>query len=371
MADQGSVFSDAFTCAPPITHAASTASNIGLMLVRRSFIWLYRIAAILTLYGVLAGVFGYCFLMGFYAFDSSWVVPVIVSPSDDKSLDCMLKIVQTNTEAETLELNVQKLQLSLPEFRRHRLALMKLEPQLAAALGRERTHNLSTGQELVHLNEQKHDDNLKTASVMEQVKETESQIEKDLKAGLITKGDAAVAYTSLNQAKSTFTDGRIAEVVMKDTILQKNTTNTMIVDTLAKQADLISQVSQLAITIDATEDQIKTERDQIVSMRRAVETAQETPYYMAITQGRKVNFAFVPYDNRESVRIGSPVYDCYLNMVVCRPVGTVKRLFPGEEHTTHPLFRSDMRGFLAQIELTEPQSAESKTLMLNRKPLLF
>lgn len=371
MSQPSAALSEALTYAPSVTDDAPTGSNIGLMLVRRSFIWLYRITAIFTLYGVLAGVFGYCFLMGFYAFNSSWVVPIIVSPSDDKSLDCMLKIVQTNIAAAALELNVQKLEVSLPEFRRHRLTLLKLEPQLAAALTRERMQHLSTGQELIELNQQKHEDNLKTASVMEQVKEVETQIEKDLKVGLITKGDAAVAYTSLNEAKNTFTDGRIAEVVMKDTILQKNTTNTMILDTLAKQADLISQVSQLEITIDAAERQIKAERDQIVSMRKAVETAQETPYYMAITQGRNVNFAFVPYDHRESVNIGNPVYDCYLNMIVCRQVGTVKRLFPGEENRAHPLFRSDMRGFLIQIELTQAEAAESKTLMLNRKPLFF
>jgi hypothetical protein len=371
MAEQSSALSEAFTCAPSVTNAAPTGSNIGLVLARRSFIWLYRITAMFTLYGVLAGIFGYCFLMGFYAFNSSWVVPIIVSPSDDKSLDCMLKIVQTNAAAESLELTVQKLEASVPEFRRHRLTLLKLKPQLAAAITRETMHNRSTGQDLIELNQQKHEDNRKTASIMDQVKEVETQIEKDLKAGLITKGDAAVAYTSLNEAKNTFTDSRIAEVVMRDTIFQRNSTNTMLLNTLEKQADLISQVSELEITIDAAERQIKAGRDQIVGMRRAVETMQETPYYMAITQGRKVNFAFVPYDNRESVEIGNAVYDCYLNMVVCRQAGTVKRLFPGEEHRAHPLFRSDMRGFLIQIELTEAQAAESKTLMLNRKPLFF
>jgi hypothetical protein len=69
--------------------------------------------------------------------------------------------------------------------------------------------------------------------------------------------------------------------------------------------------------------------------------------------------------------VGAPVYDCYLNMVACRKVGTVKQTFTGEEHAIHPIFRTDIRGFMVQMELDHPESAKSKTVFLNRKPLFF
>jgi len=36
-------------------------------------------------------------------------------------------------------------------------------------------------------------------------------------------------------------------------------------------------------------------------------------------------------------------------MIVCRQVGTVKKIFSEEEHAVHPLFRSDIRGFLLKL----------------------
>lgn len=359
-----------FESQEPPTKAHQNANFVPLM-VRRSFIWSYRLSAIFILYGVLLLFFGYLFLLGFYAVNSSWVAPLIISPADDKSLDLTVKMVQTTTAAQTLELDVKKLQASLPEFIHHRSALLSLEPQIVAALIREHDHNTITGDELAQLNAQKNLDNGKTDKMMSQIHQVEQEVARDLKAGMITKGEAAMQLTALNQAETTFTDSRITEVTMKDQILQKSTTSTLLLDTLNRQAELISEVSQLDVTISAANRQIETEREQIKAMYSAVEIAKQTPYYLAMTRGRSVNFAFIPYSNKTAAKLDSPVYDCYLNMVVCRRVGKIVKLFSEEEHAVHPLFRTDMRGFLVQIELSNPRSAESETMMLNHKPLLF
>src|ERR1700721_719489 len=119
MAPQDPTVTEVSTPAAPIT-AVATDNNFVPMAVRKSFIWSYRITAILTLYGVLAGVFGYVFLMLFYVVCSLWIGPTKISPSDDKSLDLIVKMVQTETAAQALELDVKRLQASQPEFRRHR-----------------------------------------------------------------------------------------------------------------------------------------------------------------------------------------------------------------------------------------------------------
>ena len=82
-------------------------------------------------------------------------------------------------------------------------------------------------------------------------------------------------------------------------------------------------------------------------------------------------FAFVPYANQSSAAMGKPIYDCYLNMLLCRKVGTVKQIFVGEENATHPIFKTAIRGFLIQMDLDHPDSAKSQTVFLGRKPLLF
>jgi hypothetical protein len=350
---------------------ASPKSPVLQPLIYKSVVTIYRIFAIVTLYVVLGGVLAYGFVMGFYALNTSWAAPVILSPVDDKSLDFTTKLVASRQTLEELNVDKKRLEEGVAEMSRHKAALLALEPELQAAILRERKHNQATGPQLLELDKQKQSDNLKTQTVLTQVKEVEATIDKDLAAGLITKGDAATQRAALNQAQNSYTDSKIGEVLLSDSILEKTTTDTKSLDVLDKQAELISEIAQLDIAIGVAQKQLHEESQQIDRLRQALATAKQTPYYLTASGDNTVYFAFVPYDNRNNVSSGSSVYDCYLNMIACKKVGTVKQVFAGEEHAIHPIFRTDMRGFLIQMQLDHPESAKSKTVFLNRKPLFF
>jgi hypothetical protein len=358
---------------PPLTKKlpAEPKPSVIQPMIYKSVVTTYRIFAIATLYVVLFGVLAYGFVMAFYALNTSWAAPVILSPTDDKSLDLTEKLVTSRQTLEELNVDDKRLNESIAEMNKHRAALLALEPELKAAIAREQKHNQATGPELAELDKQKQADNKKTQSVMAQVKEVESTIDKDLASGLITKGDAATQRAALNQAESSYTDSKIGEVLLTDSVLEKTTVDTKTLDVLDKQAELISEIAQLDIAIGVAQKQVYEENRQIDRLKQAINTAKETPYYLSVSSGSTVYFAFVPYDNRSYASIGSPVYDCYLNMLLCKKVGTVKQIFAGEEHAIHPIFRTDIRGFLIQMELDHPESAKSKTVFLNRKPLLF
>jgi hypothetical protein len=340
-------------------------------LLYKSVVTVYRIFAIATLYVVLLGVLAYGFVMGFYALNTSWAAPVILSPTDDKSLDFTEKLVTSRQTLEELNVDKKRLDEGVAEMNKHKSALLALEPELRAAIIREKKHNLATGPQLSELDKQKQVDNLKTQAVMLQVKEVEAAIDKDLAAGLITKGDAATQRAALNQAQNSYTDSKIGELLLTDSILDKTTTGTKSVNVLDKQAELVSEIAQLDIAIGVAQKQLHEETQQIDRLKQALTTAKQTPYYLTTSGDGIVNFAFVPYDNRGNVSIGSAVYDCFMNMAVCTKVGTVKQIFSGEEHAIHPIFRTDIRGFLIQLQLDHPESAKSKTVFLNRKPLFF
>jgi hypothetical protein len=337
----------------------------------KSVVTIYRIFAIVTLYVVLGGVLAYGFVMGFYALNTSWAAPVILSPTDDKSLDFTEKLVTSRQTLEDLTVDVRRLDGSVEEMNQHRDALLALEPELKAAINREKKHDQATGPQLAQLDKQKQADNMKTQAVMAQVKEVEAAIDKDLSAGLITKGDAATQRAALNQAESSYTDSKISEVLLSDSVLEKTTTGTKSMDVLDKQAELASEIAQLDIAIGVAQKQIHEETQQINRLKQALATAKQTPYYLIVSGDSTVYFAFVPYDNQGNVSAGTAVYDCYLNMVACKKVGTVKQIFAGEQHATHPIFKTDIRGFLIQMQLDHPESAKSKTVFLNRKPLFF
>jgi hypothetical protein len=357
---------------PPIKKLpAEPKSPVLQPFIYKSVVTIYRIFAIVTLYVVLGGVLAYGFVMGFYALNTSWAAPVILSPVDDKSLDFTEKLVTSRQSLEELNVDKKRLDESIDEMNKHKAALLALEPELKAAILREKKHNQATGPELLALDKQKQSDNLKTQAVITQVKEVEATIDRDLAAGLITKGDAATQRAALNQAQSSYTDSKIGEVLLTDSILEKTTTDTKSLDVLDKQAELVSEITQLDIAIGVAQKQAYEETKQIDRLRQALTTAKQTPYFLTASGDSTVYFAFVPYDNRNNVSLGTAVYDCYLNMVVCEKVGTVKQIFAGEEHAIHPIFRTDMRGFLIQLQLDHAESAKSKTIFLNRKPLLF
>ena len=334
-------------------------------------ITLYRIFAVTVLYLVLAGILAYAFVMGFYAVNSSWAAPVILSAADEKSLDFREKLVTSQQTIEDLKVDSQKLQDGLTEMKKHRGSLLELEPELQDAIARERVHNRSTGPALATLDQQKQADNVKTQKVLAQLKEVESNINKDLAAGLITKGDAATQLSALNQAQSAYTDSRIAEILLTDSVLDKTTTGTNSLDVLEKQAELRSEVAQLDVAINVSEKQLYEESRQIDRLRQAITTAKQSPYYLNAAGGQTLYFAFVPYDNQAYAAVGNSVYDCYLNMILCRKVGAVKRTFPEEQTAIHPIFKTQIRGFLIEMTLDRADSAKSKTVFLGRKPMLF
>lgn len=332
---------------------------------------LYRLFAIAMLYMVLAGIFAYAWVMGFYAINSTWAAPVILSAADEKSLAFREQLVTSQQTIEDVKVDLQKMQSGIAEMTKHRAALLALEPQLQGAIAREHAHNRTTGQQLAALDTQKQADNSKTQSVLAQLKEVESNIRKDLAAGLITKGDAATQLSALNQAESSYTDSKIAEVLLTDNVLQKTTTGTDSLDVLEKQAELRSEAAQLDVAINVAQKELQEDTRQIDRLRQAIATAKQSPYYLNASGGQTLYFAFVPYDNTARAVGGSAIYDCYFNMIVCRKVGEVKQIFTGEQEAIHPIFKTQIRGFLIQMNLNGNESAKSRTVFLGRKPILF
>ena len=332
---------------------------------------LYRVFAISVLYLVLIGILAYAWVMGFYAVNRSWAAPVILSAADEKSLDFREKLVTSQQTIEDLKVDTKKLGDGVAEMKKHRAALMALEPKLQAAIAREQNHNLVAGPALSTLDQQKLADNAKTQKVLEALNQVESNIHKDLTSGLITQGDAATQLAAVNQARDAYTDSKIAEVLLTDSVLDKTTVGTGSLNVLVKQAELRSEVAQLDVAINVAEKQLLEENRQIDRLHQAIATAKQNPYYLNASGGQTLYFAFVPYDNRASATEGSTIYDCYLNMVLCRNVGSVKQAFPGEEQAIHPIFKTQIRGFLIQMNLDHPESAKSKTVFMGRKPVLF
>jgi hypothetical protein len=337
----------------------------------KSVLTTYRIFAIVVLYAVLLGVLCYAFVMGFYALNKSWVAPVILSASDEKSLNFMQKLVVSRQTIEDLKVDILRQQTTLAEMAKHRASLLALDPELQSAIVREREHDSHTGPELAELDKQKQADNRKTQEMITQIRQLEVQIKSDLANGLITKGDAATQLAALNQAEDAYTDSRIADVLLTDSVLDKTQVGTKSLDAMEKQAELRSNIAQLDVTLSVAEKQLQEDNQQVERLRDAITIAKQSPYYLNANGDKRLYFAFVPYDNQANATVGAPIYDCYLNMALCRKVGSVKQIFLGEEVISHPIFKTQVRGLTILMDLSHPESAKSQTVFVGGKPLLF
>ena len=338
--------------------------------INNSVLLLYRVFAIVSLYAVLAGVLVFGLGSAFYAVSKSWIAPIILSQADKDTLDLTGKTLNTQNTVDDLKLDIGKLENTVAEARSHKAKLEKLLPAIDAAIAQENQHKHETGPVLANLDEQKKDDVYRTEGALTKLADINAGIDKELAAGLITKADATQATLSLVKSSGELTNSKIATTLLKDTIWEKTLPSTTYLDTLHKKTELESEIACLGIVIDTARRRIATETAQVAKLDQALKAAKQTPLWAAMQSGRTYG-ALVPYENQAVAHEGAPVYDCYLSFVACRQVGTLKARFVGEQHATHPIFRTDLRGFLVQLELTDPDSAKSKTLFVGSKPLLF
>jgi hypothetical protein len=217
---------------------------------------------------------------------------------------------------------------------------------------------------------QKDTDIRRSAPIVRDAAQVEKSIVADLSAGLITKADAALQRAQLDSVSTGFTDDRVFSVRLKDDIQQKLTIAGPLVEVLTQKAQVDTQLATFAVGVVTGTEQIHTDTIQIARLRAAIKTAESTPYYRASISPNVLAFAFVPYDNEANIHIGAPLYDCHAQLVACYQVGTILRVFSDEEHAIHPVFKTEVRGFLIQLSLNRKQAAKSRVLF-TRKPFLF
>jgi hypothetical protein len=338
--------------------------------INRSVLVLYRVFAIVSLYAVLVGVLVYALSLAFYAADSSWIVPVALSNVDKDSLDMTAQLVVSTQSRDDLNLDVARLSKQLAESKSHRASLVQLKPELDTAIAIAQRHKVTTAPVLINLEKQKSKDNADSTAAASDLSNLQDSIARDLKAGLITKSEAIQGHSQILQFDSGLTDSKIASVALRDNILERTAPDPTFLDIFYKRTELISEITNLDITIATVTKQIAMEQNQISSLNTAIATAMAAPSYVAIQSGQ-VDMAFVPYSNLPGVKTGGHVYDCLLSFLACRDVGRVVKIFRGEQHAIHPIFHTDMRGVVIQLLLSNPKSEKSSTLFVNGKPLLF
>ncbi|NPT44088.1 hypothetical protein GNZ12_22825 [Paraburkholderia sp. 1N] len=346
---------------------------------QKTIISTYRLTMTSVLIIIVTGVLSYLSLMVFYALNRNWSAPIVLSPTQEKVLAYQPQVA---TLEATLLKNEVDLSTALQTYRVGGEQIAETQSLIARfdAAARNESKGLSkTGADIRKVLQQKRADTIETEQAVSDVRPMLASLDSELASGLITRNDAISRRLTIQSSLNAVTDSRINEVTLGEqarlasdagkTLGMNGATSLEALQSLNSEAQLKIAQAQAIIGTETARRSVEQLRASVADGERVLEIARQSAYYQALT--KPVPVVFVQYDNLSYAKQGAPVYDCYLQVVLCRRVGTITRVFDAEEYARHPLFKTDIKGKFAGVNFDDKKSSESSVVFLGRKPLLF
>jgi hypothetical protein len=338
----------------------------------------YRWLAIVALSAILLGAGGYGVIMLTFIMNSSWIAPVILSKSDPHVAALAGQVFAAKQNYDTM-----KGQLDSSEQARNLLQtqhdwLKGIISRYEHSLGDEKNASTQFNGQLQVLVGQRKAINVRSEQVVAANRQVSADIDSALKAGLITSVTATQARAGLVTAESALADSKVAAATIDNQISQLSrgaqslgggNSSPEAMQSLAQVSILKQELNETDLKLVQLEADVKVKTKESAELATMLDGMKASPYYMAAYGDKDLRrFAFVPYDNEEAAQVGAPVYSCKAEIVICFKVGRVKALTKDEEHTTHPLFNSQLRGFLAELDLDDSKAAKDEVLFVGHRP---
>lgn len=339
---------------------------------------LYRTMAVTFLSSIFSVAAIYAFLIVFFILSSSWGTPLILSPSQTKVLSFQPQVA-------TLSLNLNKQKAELITALQTKQSILEQLIQIdTIAIKIEDTMLIEknrTDSTVVNLNKliaDKRKNIRQTDNVLQSTKILLEQLESELKVGLITSDQAAQRRITLQAANNSLTDLNISATQLETQAIQlkdyaatlSGSNKTLLgLAPLKQLMELNALKTELKLQLNIGERNLDIINKSMASDNRILQTAMDSPYYRALWAPTPV--LFIPYNNIKYAVENAPVYDCFLQVIFCKKVGIIEKLFDAEEYAKHPLFKTDLKGRLAAVTFSDKQAANSSVLFIGSKPLLI
>lgn len=337
----------------------------------------YRLLGFSILTIIVVVLVGYIAQTAFFYASSSWVVPMSVTPSDERVVSLQAQLAaQQNTrdkiadELAQAERAIAAQQMFQAEFGRaiksdlegRKLALGRIR-ELAAEAASTRASIRNTNNAYAGA--------------------SRARMAAEYAAGLIDR--SAMLSGKFQLAQITTSNLTLAERQAEfETRAQELEAQARSLDAILANA---STTGDTALSYDVLKikkeyegsrlDLAKStaERDtlkaSIVRQDKIVASLQKSAYLRAIHDHATI--VSVPYGNLSNVSKGAPLYACKLGMIVCHHVGEVIELLPGEVQFKHPHRDKGLRGQMVEVKLDadDTDAAADDVLFVGGKPVLL
>ncbi|MCU1278286.1 MAG: hypothetical protein JWM53_1832 [bacterium] len=311
----------------------------------------------------------------FYWFSTSWIEPTVIAPTDERVLALSTQLLQQASardkvaaelaDAERVMTMHQDFLEGARKALQDELADRKGELSRLLALDRSFT---STRAEVAH-NGRAYSDMSKHQLAAEygaHFIDKQTAVAGALQLSQIAQGNLSLAEKSVELYKRRAELSRETEAL--GVIVGQRTEKT------ASRHSI--EVLKILQDVKRAEVELAKARDNRVVLQRSLErydkmvkTLSESAFLRAVDG--KDSIAFVPYENLDRIKPGTPLYGCWIGPLFCRRVGSVVALLPGEMSYKHPLHNSQLRGQPVQLQLANVHDAERKVLFAGGRPILF
>jgi len=352
---------------------------------QKLLITIYRGLALIILSAVLLAAFLYFALLLFFAVNSTWGAPVILTKSSPRIAQMTSQVLQAEQLVEKLNIEIKTSQEELLLMQRQYDEMGQLAQRFEVSMEQQKKIDESMSKKLSQLSKEKSNADTLMAQAVRENRLLRQQLNKELQAGLITRQAAAQTKAQLAASEASLqaalSGGRAGTATMQYqatnlgnevATLEGESSSTKALENLARLTQLHTERGQIEIKMNRAKRELAVKQQEMGKLQNLLKALAHSPYHRAATSAHQAHtFAFVPYENQHRVKTDTSVYACILKVVWCSKVGHVTAVTDDEERLRHPIFPSDVRGFLVDLELDTLGSAKEKVLFFGGKPLFF
>ncbi|SAL00483.1 hypothetical protein AWB78_05953 [Caballeronia calidae] len=366
------------TRTPVVSGFVSRLTQHGFAPVQKYLLHGYRWLAVILLGTVLLSAACYGIVTITYLVNTNWVAPVVLSKSDPKVAALAGQIFTAKQNRDTMREELDSADQARKLLQTQHDWLKGIIARYESSLGAEKDADAAFNGRLKQLVKEKRVVDARTAEVVASNKKAATAIDQELDAGLITANTAINARAQLVATEAALNTGKIGTATLDNQIsqltrgvhsLQGGNTSPEAMQSLAQVSLLKQELAETDLKLVQLNADVSAKSKQVVEVDALLRSLKGSPYYMAAYGEKDLHrFAFVPYDNEDASRVGAPVFACKLQIVWCSKVGVVKAITKDEERAQHPLFNTQIRGVLVELDLEDEKAAKSQTLFMSHSP---
>lgn len=301
-----------------------------------------------------------------------WGIPLVLSPTQERVLTFQPQVIKLQADLNTQQIALMTTKVTIDALNNQRNALSEILSRTKTAANTEAKAKIAFSSTLVPLVSEKGKNNVTARDQQNELNALLSTIDSELAAGLITKDTATARKLSVQSAIRSLTDSETSAAATREQIQQlRREASTLTGDSSSITAltvnktlvDVNAQIAQIDIQLATLKASETALAQQISETKRVLNTAQQSPYYEALTA--RVPTVFIDYASLSRVKEGTIVKDCILIIVGCSDVGKITKIYEAEEYATNPIFRTPQKGRLVAVDFSNDKASSSKIVLFD------